>query len=177
LLSPALAHSDGGWVLAVRLAGAAEHVAADEATLRAAGGGRMTALDAAAAGPFWRRVAAGIATPPVTLRIGGLPSGIDPVIDLLQHQLDDTWVSASAECGAVRWAGDAAAERLRHLRRALAELEAPLTLERAPWALRRVVGHFGAYREGVGPLVESLRRAFDPGGRLVTAVSGVAGDA
>jgi hypothetical protein len=76
----------------------------------------------------------------------------------------------------VRWAGDPSADRLRHVRRALAALEAPLTLERAPWPLRRVVGHFGAYREGVGPLVESLRRTFDPGGRLVTAVSGAAGD-
>jgi glycolate oxidase FAD binding subunit len=176
LISPALARSSGGWILAIRLAGAAELVGAEEATLRAATGGRMSALDPAAAGPFWRRIAEGIAAPPVTLRVGGLPSGIDAVVDLLQHQLDDTWVSASAECGAVRWAGDAPADRLRHVRRALAALEAPLTLERAPWPLRRIVGHFGAYREGVGPLVESLRRAFDPGGRLVTAVSGAAGD-
>jgi len=175
LISPALADRPV-WVLAVRLAGAAELVAADEAALRAATGGRMTALAPEAAAPFWRRSAEGIAAPPVTLRVGGLPSGIDTVIDLLQHQLDDTSISASPECGAVRWAGDAPADRLRHVRRALAALEAPLTLERAPWPLRRVVGHFGAYREGVGPLVDSLRRAFDPGGRLVTAVSGAAGD-
>jgi glycolate oxidase FAD binding subunit len=173
LLSPALADRPA-WLLAIRLAGAPELVAADEATLRTASTGRMTALAPEAAAPFWRRVAEGIASPPVTLRVGGLPSGIDTAIDLLQHQLDDIRVSASAECGAVRWAGDASADRLRHVRRALAALEAPLTLERAPWPLRRAVGHFGAYREGVGPLVESLRRAFDPGGRLVAPVSGVA---
>jgi glycolate oxidase FAD binding subunit len=173
LLSPALADRPA-WLLAIRIAGAPELVAADEATLRTASTGRMTALAPEAAAPFWRRVAEGIASPPVTLRVGGLPSGIDTAIDLLQHQLDDIRVSASAECGAVRWAGDASADRLRHVRRALAALEAPLTLERAPWPLRRAVGHFGAYREGVGPLVESLRRAFDPGGRLVAPVSGVA---
>jgi hypothetical protein len=151
-------------------------VAADDVTLRAATGGRMTALPAAAAAPFWRHIAEGVARPAVTLRAGGLPAGIDAVIDLLQHQLDDARVSASVECGAVRWAGDAPPDRLRHVRRALAALEVPLTLERAPWPLRHAVGHFGAYREGVGPLVESLRRAFDPGRRLVTAVSGTAGD-
>ncbi len=175
LVSPALADRPA-WVLAIRLAGAPELVAADEAALRAATSGRITGLAPAAATPFWRRLAQGIAAPPVTMRVGGLPSGIDTVIDLLQHQLDDTWVSASPECGAVRWAGDASADRLRHVRRALAALEAPLTLERAPWPLRRAVGHFGAYREGVGPLVESLRRTFDPGGRLVTGVSGALGD-
>jgi hypothetical protein len=34
------------------------------------------------------------------------------------------------------------------------------------------VGHFGAYREGVGPLVAGLRKTFDPRGVLVTAVAG-----
>ena len=34
------------------------------------------------------------------------------------------------------------------------------------------VGHFGAYREGVGPLVAGLRRTFDPGGALVVATEG-----
>ena len=38
-----------------------------------------------------------------------------------------------------------------------------MTLERAPWAVRRALGHFGAYREGVGQLVGRLRETFDPG--------------
>ena len=63
-------------------------------------------------------------------------------------------------------------DRLRRLRRTLAGLEVPLTLERAPWPVRAAVGHFGAYREGVGPLVAGLRRTFDPGEALVVAVEG-----
>ena len=31
-----------------------------------------------------------------------------------------------------------------------------MTLERAPWAVRRALGHFGAYREGVGQIVGRL---------------------
>jgi hypothetical protein len=72
----------------------------------------------------------------------------------------------------MRWAGDATADSVRTLRRLAAEREVPLTLERAPWALRQAVGHFGAYREGVGPLVTQLREVFDPGGRLVVAMDG-----
>jgi hypothetical protein len=60
-------------------------------------------------------------------------------------------------------------DRLTKLRRALAAREVPLTLERAPWSVRSAVGHFGAYREGVGPLVAGLRRTFDPNGVLVQA--------
>src|SRR5947199_212349 len=82
------------------------------------------------------------------------------------------WISASPAAGAIRWTGDASVDRLQRLRRTLAGLEVPLTLERAPWPLRGAVGHFGAYREGVGPLVAGLRRTFDPGGALVVATEG-----
>ncbi len=169
LVSPAIGGSPD-WTLAIRLAGTAELVTAHEAGLRASTGGRMALLAPDVAHDFWVRGAARIATPPVTLRAGALPAGTDAVVDLLQHQLGDDWIAASPECGAVRWGGDAAAQRLRHVRRALAALEVPLTLERAPWPLRHAVGHFGAYREGVGPLVQSLRHTFDPGTCLVTAV-------
>ncbi len=72
--------------------------------------------------------------------------------------------------GVIRWSGEAAPERLKLLRHAAAQQEMPLTLERAPWPVRRQLGHFGAYREGTGRLITSLRRAFDPAGILVTAV-------
>jgi len=108
----------------------------------------------------------------VTLRVGGLPEGGEELLDLVRHQLSDEWVSAAPGLGSIRWAGDTTADRLRRLRRALAALEVPLTLERAPWALRSAVGHFGAYREGVGPLVSGLRHTFDPKGTIVTAVEG-----
>jgi hypothetical protein len=72
--------------------------------------------------------------------------------------------------GGLRWTGETDPERIRALRRALAAREIPLTLERAPWAVRRAVGHFGAYREGVGQLVGRLRETFDPGHRLAVAL-------
>jgi hypothetical protein len=63
-------------------------------------------------------------------------------------------------------------ERLRAVRRAAASREIPMTLERAPWPLRRALGHFGAYREGVGQLVGRLRDSFDPGHSLSVALEG-----
>ena len=160
-------------MLGVRLAGSPALVAADEAGLRAASGGaRFMPLRAEEAHAFWMRLAEGFAVRPVTFRIGGVPSASDELLDLLQHQLGDEWISASPAAGAIRWTGDATIDRLQRLRRTLAGLEVPLTLERAPWPLRGAVGHFGAYREGVGPLVAGLRRTFDPGSALVVATEG-----
>jgi len=118
------------------------------------------------------RLAEGFAVRPVTFRIGGVPAASDELLDLLQHQVGDEWISAAPAAGAIRWSGDATVDRLQRLRRTLAALEVPLTLERAPWAVRTAVGHFGAYREGAGPLVAGLRRTFDPGGALVVATDG-----
>ena len=74
----------------------------------------------------------------------------------------------------IRWTGDAPVERLRAVRRAAAAREIPMTLERAPWPVRRALGHFGAYREGVGQLVGRLRETFDPGQCLQVALEGAA---
>jgi len=161
LMSPALARRER-WLLAVRFAGSAALVAAEEAGLRAATGGRFAPL----------RAAESFATRPVAFRIGGLPDSSDELLDLLQHQVGDEWISASPAIGAIRWGGDATIDRLKRLRRTLAGLEVPLTLERAPWPVRSAVGHFGAYREGVGPLVAGLRRTFDPGEAFVVAAEG-----
>ncbi|HEV8265409.1 MAG TPA: FAD-binding oxidoreductase [Gemmatimonadales bacterium] len=171
LVSPALARRER-WVLAARLAGSPALVAADETGLGAATGGRFTALRAEEGHTFWMRLAEGFAVRPVTFRIGGVPSASDELLDLLQHQVGDEWVSASPGAGAIRWTGEVTVDRLQRLRRTLAGLEVPLTLERAPWPVRSAVGHFGAYREGVGPLVAGLRRTFDPGGALVVATEG-----
>ncbi len=171
LVSPALARRER-WVLAVRLVGSAALVAADEAGLRGATGGRFAALRADESHTFWMRAAEGFATRPITFRIGGLADSSDELLDLLQHQVGDEWVSASPGAGAIRWAGETTVDRLRRLRRTLAGLEVPLTLERAPWAVRSTVGHFGAYREGAGPLVAGLRRTFDPGEAFVVAIEG-----
>ena len=167
LVSPALARRDR-WVLAIRLVGSPTLVAADEAGL----GGRFTQLRAEESHAFWMRLAEGFAVRPVTFRIGGVPAASDELLDLLQHQVGDEWISAAPAAGAIRWSGDTTVDRLQRLRRTLAALEVPLTLERAPWPVRTAVGHFGAYREGVGPLVAGLRRTFDPGGGLVVATEG-----
>jgi glycolate dehydrogenase FAD-binding subunit len=171
LVSPALARRER-WVLAARLAGSGAQVAADEADLRTASDGRFAPLRADEAHAFWSRAAESLATRPVTFRVGGLPDGTDELLDLLQHQVGDEWISAGPTTGAIRWAGDVSADRLRRLRRTLATQEVPLTLERAPWPIRSEVGHFGAYREGVGPLVAGLRKTFDPGGVIVGSIEG-----
>jgi glycolate oxidase FAD binding subunit len=168
LLAPAAARRDT-WVLAVRLAGAPDAVSAAEAELRAAGAGRLAPLRAEDAQRFWQHAGEGLALRPVVFRVGGLPESNDELLDLLQHQVGDEWVLASPGAGVVRWAGEITADRLLRLRQMLAAREVPLTLERAPWAIRRAVGQFGAYREGVGPLVHGLRRTFDPGGVIVSA--------
>jgi FAD/FMN-containing dehydrogenase len=170
LLSPALARRDG-WVLAVRCAGSAAQVEAEEATVRALSDGRFAPLPAEQTHAFWQRAAEAHAMRPLTLRLGGLPDTTDDLLDLLAHQLGDEWISASPGLGAIRWSGESTAERLRHLRRTLAAREVPLTLERASWNLRRTVGHFGAYREGIGPLVRELRRTFDPASTLVVPIA------
>src|SRR5437867_6204610 len=134
--------------------------------------GRFTALRADEAHALWMRAAESFATRPVTFRVGSLPDSSDEPMDLLQHQVGGEWISASPGIGAIRWGGATTVDRLRPPRRTLAGLEVPLTLERAPWPTRAAVGHFGAYREGVGPLVAGLRRTFDPGEAFVVAVEG-----
>ena len=57
-----------------------------------------------------------------------------------------------------------------------AEREIPLTLERAPWDFRHALGHFGAYREGVGRLVAKLRSTFDPAPTFAVALEGTGHD-
>src|SRR5438094_646982 len=167
LMSPALARRER-WMLAVRFAGSAALVSAEEAALRAATGGRFTALRADEAHALWMRAAESFATRPVTFRVGGLPDSSDELMDLLQHQVGDEWVSASPGIGAIRWGGETTVDRLRRLRRTLAGLEVPLTLERAPWPARAAVGHFGAYREGVG--ARGARSAHRHGGRVAHPV-------
>jgi glycolate oxidase FAD binding subunit len=170
LLSPALGRR-AGWVLAIRLVGSVPLVAADEAAVRTVAGSRFEGIRAEDAHALWHRAAEGFALRPVTFRLGGLPDASDELLDLVQHQLGDEWVSAGPGIGSIRWTGEATTERLRHLRRVLAGQEVPLTLERAPWEARLAVGHFGAYREGVGPLITGLRRTFDPAGTLRTAIA------
>jgi glycolate oxidase FAD binding subunit len=171
LLSPALA-AESEWVLAVRFVGTEAAVQADVRGLGSERGLSWTPLPAERTAAFWSVAARGSLGGPITLRLGVLGDGVDEAIDLLAHDLDEGLVSAGAGNGMIRWTGDAPLERLRRLRRASASREIPMTLERAPWALRRALGHFGAYREGVGQIVGRLRGTFDPGQCLSVALEG-----
>jgi FAD/FMN-containing dehydrogenase len=171
LLSPALA-AEADWVLAARFLGTDAAVQGDVRRLAPIGGLSWQPLPPDRTAAFWGLVARGTQGGPVTLRLGVLGDGVDETIDLLAHDLDEALLSAGAGAGMIRWTGDAPVERLRGLRRAAAAREIPMTLERAPWAVRRALGHFGAYREGVGQLVGRLRETFDPGQCLQVALEG-----
>jgi FAD/FMN-containing dehydrogenase len=151
LFSPALA-ADPSWLLAVRLLGLEEALPADQSSV------------------FWTLTGRAALSGPIALRLGALTEGLDETLDLLSHHLDEGMVSAGAGDGTVRWIGETGVDRVRALRKATAAREIPLTLERAPWGFRKVVGHFGAYREGVGQLVQRLRETYDPSERFSVAL-------
>jgi FAD/FMN-containing dehydrogenase len=171
LLSPALA-AEADWVLAARFLGTDAAVQAEVRRLGSFGDLNWLVLPADRTAGFWSVAARGSLAGPITLRLGVLGDGVDETIDLLAHDLDEKLVSAGAGQGLIRWTGDAPLERLRALRRAAASREIPMTLERAPWPVRRALGHFGAYREGVGKIVGRLRGTFDPGQCLNVALEG-----
>ena len=175
LFSPALA-AGAEWTLALRLVGSAESVESEAARLleQASEGWQRLAPDRAAT--FWSQAARGALGGAIAIRLGSVLDGLDELLDLLHQQVGEGLVSAGAGTGSVRWSGTAGADRIRELRRLTAAREIPLTLERAPWDLRRRLGHFGAYREGVGQLVGRLREAFDPTARLQIAIEGADGD-
>ncbi|MEZ0333127.1 MAG: FAD-binding oxidoreductase [Gemmatimonadales bacterium] len=171
LLSPALA-ADADWVLAARFVGTDAAVQADVRQLASVAELPWTPLAPDRTAAFWGLVARGSLGGPITIRLGVLGGGIDDTIDILAHDLDEGLVAAGAGVGMIRWTGDAPVERLRAVRRAAAAREIPMTLERAPWPVRRALGHFGAYREGVGQLIGRLRDTFDPGQCLSVALEG-----
>ena len=172
LLSPAVC-ADSEWMLAARCVGSEGGVAGDVARILDTADLAWSQLDAERAHAFWHLVTHAGSGAAITLRLGALAPGLDELLDLVGQHLDEGLVWAGAAQGGMRWAGDATADRVRTLRHLAAEREVPLTLERAPWPLRQAVGHFGAYREGVGPLVAQLREVFDPTGRLVVAMDGL----
>jgi FAD/FMN-containing dehydrogenase len=171
LLTPAWA-AQPEWALAVRLTGAPVGVAAEERRVAAESGLTWERLPAERAAAFWSLVARAPLGADVAIRLGALLDGIDDTIDLVVDTLGEGMLSAGVGTGALRWAGEADADLLRTLRQRAAGREIPMTLERAPWELRRVIGHFGAYREGVGQLVGRLRETFDPKGVIAVALEG-----
>lgn len=172
LLSPAASGAES-WTLAVRLVGTESEVAADDLAVRAAIDQPCTSIRGAGAGAFWHDALGAVVRSPVTLRLGADPSELETALDLVALHLDERvgdWIGVSVPAGTVRWSGAASADALHSARRAAAQHEWPLTIERAPADLCRAVGHFGAYREGVSRLVQGLRSAFDPAGILATSI-------
>ena len=166
LLSPAVLGSQR-WTLAVCLLGQDPQVEADRDLVKGVRSRTWTEQTGADAADLWRQATSGILGGPTTVRLGTVVGALDHAIDLIAHHLDDDIVTASVAPGVVRWTGTAEPDRCRLLRHAAAQVEMPLTVERAPWSTRSVLGHFGAYREGVGRLMGSLRTTFDPAGTLV----------
>jgi FAD/FMN-containing dehydrogenase len=171
LFSPALA-ADAEWVLAARLIGATAAVEAEREQLAKATGLTWDPVASQRESAFWGLAARGALAGPLTVRLGVLFDGMDDALDLVREYFDEGLVSAGLGSGSIRWTGDVPADRLVTLRRIAATREIPVTLERAPWAVRQSVGHFGAYREGVGQLVGRLRETFDPRGCLSVALEG-----
>lgn len=169
LLSPAVA-AEPAWILGARLIGSEAEVNAGRSRLAGASELTWSELDDDGARAFWHLVTNAGSGAPVTLRLGVLAPGLDEMLDLVGQHLDEGLVWAGAAEGGLRWAGEAEPEAIVTLRGLCASREVPLTLERGPWRLRQAVRHFGAYREGVGPLVTQLREVFDPSGTLVVAL-------
>jgi hypothetical protein len=170
VVSPAIAGTDA-WALTIRLLGTDAEVAAEEDAIRATVRSEEMPLPVDAAGDLWRDALAAAAAGPVTLRLGAGTADLEDVLDLVALHLDERVadpVSVSVPAGTVRWSGDLTANQVERLRRAAAEHEWPVTIERGPADLVRTVGHFGAYREGVFRLVDAIRAAFDPAGILTT---------
>lgn len=170
LLSPGLTGAPL-WTLLVRILGTETGVQGAAARARGAGG-QWQEADGSAARGIGQAVSRAALDAPVSLRLGVLPDGLPEALDLLGRFLDTGLVSAAAGRGGIRWSGAASAGAIRSLRHQAAEREIPLTLERAPWPLRQAVGHFGAYREGVGRLTARLRDVFDPRRLLVVPLDG-----
>lgn len=171
LFSPALA-ADADWVLGARFTGTDAAVEADARGLHSASELEWQLLESDRSAAFWSLASRAVVGGPVTLRLGVLADGLDETLDLITHDLSEGLISAGTAAGGLRWTGSATADRLRAVRRAAAAREIPMTMERAPWAIRHEIGHFGAYREGVGQLVSQLRGTFDPRGTLQVALEG-----
>ncbi|MCZ6756266.1 MAG: FAD-binding oxidoreductase [Gemmatimonadetes bacterium] len=169
LLSPTVA-GEHEWVLAARLMGSEVAARSEIPRLSEASDVAWDRLAADRGPVLWRMVADAAGAGPVSFRLGVLVDGLDQTIDTLIHHLDDGLIAAGAASGGLRWTGTATAEQLRTFRYTMAQQEIPLTLERAPWHIRELVGHFGAYREGVGPVIGRLRQTFDPANQLSVAL-------
>ncbi|KPJ83758.1 MAG: hypothetical protein AMS18_17270 [Gemmatimonas sp. SG8_17] len=174
VVSP-LATGQSRWAVVLRLLGSDAAVNADRLTIAdAVAPITLKELDTSAAAQLWRTLLTQATAGETTLRLGALPTALETALDTLAHYVDeecDDWIMVSVAAGVVRWSGEAQPNRLRLLRGVCAQLEMPITIERAPWHVRSTIGHFGAYRENIGGIITSLRRSFDDRGILAVPLS------
>jgi FAD/FMN-containing dehydrogenase len=177
-LSSADARDQSVWNLSIRLIGSESAVAADRRNIAAATSNLgFDVLDGDSSVNFWASAQAAASGTAATVRMGCPPSELEPALELLSAQLDrdaNANVSVSILAGVTRWNGDANVLKVQNMRNLAAERGWPVTVERAPWEILNGVGHYGAFRSGVGPLVTSLRGVFDRRGLLVAPLGNVA---
>jgi len=157
------------WVLAVRSCGSAAAVESDRQKMsERAQDLSFRSLTKAEASALWEESRGALAGHSTTIRAGCLPTEVEQMLDLAESELGDSSnISVSVAAGVARWSCDATIDQIQSLRNAAALNRWPVTLERAPWNVLTAVGHYGAYRDGVGRLVASLRRVFDGDNRLM----------
>jgi len=173
-----LTRDRSAWSLSVRLIGSETAVAADRRNITAATSNfDFNVLDGESSADLWASTGATTDATSVTIRMGSLQSELETALDLLRAELDgdaNANVSVSVLSGVIRWSGEARASKIQNLRNLAAERGWPVTVERAPWEVLSRVGHYGAFRSGVGRLVTSLRSVFDTRGLLVTPLDKIA---
>lgn len=169
LLSPG-ATNRADWMLIVELAGTEAGVDAELA--RAAALAPVLRPSPEAQAGVTNALAQAFLEGAISLRAGALPPSLPALADAVESQLGPGRMSLGVGGGGFRWAGNTAVPDLLEFRRSLAEQEIPLTIERAPWPIRSAVGHFGAFREGVGTLTTRLRAVFDPSNILTAPLEG-----
>ena len=159
------------WNLSIRTVGSETAVTADQSSIsHAASHLTFDVLDGDSATQFWAASQAETTKHSTTLRVGSLQSELGQALDLLSsasHNDGGGTASVSVLAGVTRWSCNAAVAEIQNLRDLAAGHDWPVTLERAPWEVRSCVGHYGAYRDGVGRIVASLRDVFDDRGLVV----------
>jgi glycolate oxidase FAD binding subunit len=164
-------HDLNAWTLSIRVVGSTASAAADRRNISAAASNiEFDALDGDAGKQYWASISAAITGYPITVRMGSKQTDLEQALDLLNDTLDEdegAMASVSVLNGVTRWSCETSVAKLLNLRSLAAKQDWPVTLERAPWDVRSSVGHYGAYRDGVGKLVASLRGVFDDRDLLV----------
>ena len=139
LLSPALA-AEAEWVLAARFVGTDAAVAGRVRPARPGDRARLGAAAARRTAAFWSLVARAASAARSRSGSACWSMAWTTRSTWSRSDLDEGLVSAGAGTGMIRWTGDAAAGAASRPPAPAAAREIPMTLERAPWAVRQAWG-------------------------------------